>query len=222
MPAAHGPGVLRAWAGCATSSCSSPGGGSYTQATVNGVTVAGFNDPRWFGDDNRNNAAKQTPAAGPSTARTPVARRPTSWSPRAGRRPGGRRRRHPRQRPPAHRPARGQPDRRRHVHRRGHGQPLRAGRGEEGRPRRPWRARRAALRVRHRGFGRSCTLTSLTRYTFRNLIQGRPAYDDVQVINGSTIQPAAPGSTRSCSEGSGLEVAPVAEPPVTLDAGPTP
>ena len=46
-------------------------------------------------------------------------------------------------------------------------------------------------------FGQSCTLTSLTRYTYRNLIQGRPAYDDVQVINGSTIQPAAPGSTRS-------------------------
>ena len=42
-------------------------------------------------------------------------------------------------------------------------------------------------------FGQSCTLTSLTRYPYRNLIQGRPAYDDVQVINGSTIQPAAPG-----------------------------
>ena len=71
-------------------------------------------------------------------------------------------------------------------------------------------------------FGQSCTLTSLTRYTYRNLIQGRPAYDDVQVINGSTIQPAAPGSTRSCAEGSGLAVTPVAEPPATLDAGPTP
>ena len=37
--------------------------GDYTQASVNGVTIAGFNDPRWFGDDNKDNAAKQTPAA---------------------------------------------------------------------------------------------------------------------------------------------------------------
>ena len=47
----------------------------------------------------------------------------------------------------------------------------------------------SALRVRHRRVRSDCTLTSLTRYTYRNLIQGRPAYDDVQVINGSTIQP---------------------------------
>ena len=73
-------------------------------------------------------------------------------------------------------------------------------------------------------FGQSCTLTSLTRYTYRNLIQGRPAYDDVQVINGSTIQPAAPRAppARCSSRGTGLAVTPVAEPPATVDAGPTP
>ena len=71
-------------------------------------------------------------------------------------------------------------------------------------------------------FGQSCTLTSLTRYTYRNLIQGRPAYDDVQVINGSTIQPAVKGSTRSCTEGTGLAVTPVAEPPASAGASPTP
>ena len=81
-------------------------------------------------------------------------------------------------------------------------------------------------------FGQSCTLTSLTRYTYRNLIQGSPAYDDVQVINGSTIQPAIKGS----SGATGSRAPPAAarrapgsrrhlastEPPTTVDAGPRP
>ena len=86
-------------------------------------------------------------------------------------------------------------------------------------------------------FGRSCTLTSLTRYTYRNLIQGRPAYDDVQVINGSTIEPpiqgsessggsdssgGSTGSARSCAEGTGLARTSVTVPPTTVDAGPRP
>ena len=80
-------------------------------------------------------------------------------------------------------------------------------------------------------FGSDCTLTSLTRYTYRNLIQGRPAYDDVQVINGSTIQQpvegsagaaGSTGSTRSCEEGIGLSRTSVTEPPTTVDAGPRP
>ena len=39
-----------------------PDGNSYTEATVNGVTIAGFNDPRYFGDDNKDNTKKQLPA----------------------------------------------------------------------------------------------------------------------------------------------------------------
>ena len=200
-----------------------PGGGSYTQATVNGVTVAGFNDPRWFGDDNRNNTAKQTPAAeafnrayaGRTAPDVVVSHEPGAVQEvaAAGILVNG------------------------HLHtdqlegnRIGVGTftgggtvshfvqdaEKKDGTGDPGELAGQPYAFDIAV------FGQSCTLTSLTRYTYRNLIQGRPAYDDVQVINGSTIQPAAPGSTRSCAEGSGLAVTPVAEPPATPDAGPTP
>lgn len=43
-------------------------------------------------------------------------------------------------------------------------------------------------------FGTSCELTSLTRYSFRNLLEGRPAYDSVQVISGARIDPYRPVS----------------------------
>jgi hypothetical protein len=52
-------------------------------------------------------------------------------------------------------------------------------------------------------YGEACDLTSLTRYTFRNLIQGRPVYDDVSVINGKTIATPEPG-TRTCAADLGL------------------
>jgi predicted phosphodiesterase len=41
-------------------------------------------------------------------------------------------------------------------------------------------------------FGTSCELTSLTRYSFRNLLEGRPAYDNVQVVSGARIDPYRP------------------------------
>ena len=37
-------------------------------------------------------------------------------------------------------------------------------------------------------FGSSCSLTQLTRYSYRNLLEGRPAYDTVQVVNGERIE----------------------------------
>src|SRR5674476_823274 len=36
---------------------------AYTEVSVNGVVIAGFNDPRFFGDDNKNNNEQQQPAA---------------------------------------------------------------------------------------------------------------------------------------------------------------
>ncbi|GAB3872811.1 metallophosphoesterase family protein [Terrabacter terrigena] len=44
-------------------------------------------------------------------------------------------------------------------------------------------------------FGTSCELTSLTRYSFRNLLEGRPAYDSVQVVSGARIDPYRPPTT---------------------------
>ena len=208
--------------------------GDYTQASVNGVTIAGFNDPRWFGDDNKDNAAKQTPAAeafnrayaGRHVPDVVVSHEPGAVEKveSAGVLVNG------------------------HLHtdqlegnRIGVGtftgggtvshfvqDAEKSGTGDEGELAGQPYAFDIAV------FGRSCTLTSLTRYTYRNLIQGRPAYDDVQVINGSTIQPpiegsagsagstGSTGSTRTCAEGTGLSRTSVTEPPTTVDAGPRP
>ena len=52
-------------------------------------------------------------------------------------------------------------------------------------------------------YGQSCDLTSLTRYNFRNLIQGWPVYDNVSLINGKTIATLEPGK-RTCGADLGL------------------
>ena len=36
---------------------------TFVVESIHGLRIAGFNDPRWFGDDNTGNAAKQKPAA---------------------------------------------------------------------------------------------------------------------------------------------------------------
>ena len=41
-------------------------------------------------------------------------------------------------------------------------------------------------------FGDACQLNSLTRYRFRNLLEGRPAYDSVEVFSGARIDPYEP------------------------------
>lgn len=46
-------------------------------------------------------------------------------------------------------------------------------------------------------FGPHCALTQLTRYTYRNLIEGRPAYDNIQVVNGATIDPRGAEESRA-------------------------
>ena len=63
-------------------------------------------------------------------------------------------------------------------------------------------------------FGQDCQLTSLTRYQFRNVIEGRPAYDDVTLINGARIEPPLPADRteqgaektepRTCSSNQGI------------------
>jgi len=47
-------------------------------------------------------------------------------------------------------------------------------------------------------FGESCRLTSVTRYSYRNVIEGRPAYDDVSLLNGSRIDTAT-DADRTCT-----------------------
>ncbi|HET7397174.1 MAG TPA: metallophosphoesterase [Intrasporangium sp.] len=59
-------------------------------------------------------------------------------------------------------------------------------------------------------FGSRCTLTQLTRYTYRNLLEGRPAYDTVQVVNGATIDPL-PAAPAPAAGGGAADAAPAGE-----------
>jgi Icc-related predicted phosphoesterase len=160
----------------------------YTVQSVAGIRIAGFNDPRWFGDDNQDNAAKQKPAAaafsdamadlpGPDVV---VSHEPGAVSAidRAGVKVHG------------------------HLHTpRLDGNTIGVGtftgggpfshflegaQGEEltGQP--------SSFDVAV--FGQDCRLASLTRYQFRNVIEGRPAYDDVTLINGSRIEDEPPAT----------------------------
>ncbi len=61
-------------------------------------------------------------------------------------------------------------------------------------------------------FGPRCALTQLTRYTYRNLIEGRPAYDNIQVVNGAMIDPRGAQETRDAEAAGPPEPAPTAEP----------
>jgi predicted phosphodiesterase len=185
-----------------------PDADTYVEQSIHGIRVAGFNDPRWFGDDNRNNAAKQRPAAEAFTAafaQRPVPDLVVSHEPGAVR-------------------DLERADLRAHGHLHSDqlednligvgtftgGGPfshfLDGGADEEltGQP--------SAFDVAV--FGQDCQLTSLTRYQFRNVIEGRPAYDDVTLINGSRIEKPAPvdetdpegaqPAERTCSSASGI------------------
>lgn len=183
-----------------------PDAQTYTVESIHGLRIAGFNDPRWFGDDNTNNAAKQKPAAArfnAAMADQPVPDIVVSHEPsaakdvaRAGIRVNG------------------------HLHASqlegsrigvgtftgggpfshfiasedtgGAGNGDKADAGElTGQP--------SAFDIAT--FGTDCRLASLTRYQFRNVIEGRPAYDDVTLINGSRIEGRAPDPAPPAGEG---------------------
>ena len=117
----------------------------------------------------------------------------------------------------------GNTHRRRHVHRGRPVQPLPRGR----RRREELTGQPSAFDVAV--FGTDCRLASLTRYQYRNVIEGRPAYDDVTLINGSRIESEAEqeggaevvgGTTapdgqpapRTCDPASGMSVEQVPAP----------
>ncbi len=57
-------------------------------------------------------------------------------------------------------------------------------------------------------FAQDCSLDSLARFSFRNLVSGRPQYDDVSLINGSTID-SDPPQDRTCGPEQPLTVTPI-------------
>jgi predicted phosphodiesterase len=52
-----------------------------------------------------------------------------------------------------------------------------------------------------------CSVQSLTRYTYRNLVSGRPQYDNVTVINGTQL--ADPVEDRTCGGDLGVSTQPI-------------
>ena len=70
-------------------------------------------------------------------------------------------------------------------------------------------------------FGEDCAVSSLTRYQYRNLVSGRPQFDDVSLISGRSIQPVPPAD-RSCSAEQGVTVEQVDELRVQDEPDPTP
>lgn len=57
-------------------------------------------------------------------------------------------------------------------------------------------------------FAEDCSVSTLTRYSYRNLVSGRPQFDDVSLINGRTLQPQRPEG-RTCSPDQGVTVEPI-------------
>lgn len=56
--------------------------------------------------------------------------------------------------------------------------------------------------------GRDCRVLSLTRYSYRNVVSGRPEYDDVSLINGATIDPEPP-QDRTCGDTEDVVLTPI-------------
>ena len=47
-------------------------------------------------------------------------------------------------------------------------------------------------------FGADCRLSTLMRYQYRNIVQGRPAYDDIALVNGARVDTRPVDEDRVC------------------------
>jgi len=61
-------------------------------------------------------------------------------------------------------------------------------------------------------FGTDCSVQSLTRYSYRNLVSGRPQFDNVTVINGNRLA-ADPEEGRTCGADLGVSTQPIVPVP---------
>ena len=191
-----------------------PSGEEYTEVSVGGVRVAGFNDPRWFGDSGRGSPAKQQPAratfeaafAGRDAPDVLVSHEPWAVSGlTAGVLLNG------------------------HMH----STDLEGNRVQTGSftgggpfthfvpdaPGQELVGQPSSFEVLT--FGADCMLSSLTRFRFRDVIEGRPAYDDVSLVNGRRIDDREASPTRTCEPGAPLSRTTVraAVPPDAPPAG---
>lgn len=56
--------------------------------------------------------------------------------------------------------------------------------------------------------GEACQMVSLSRYAYRNLVSGRPQFDDVSLISGSTLVPTPPEG-RTCGDTDEVVLSPI-------------
>ncbi|MCA0291391.1 MAG: metallophosphoesterase [Actinobacteria bacterium] len=165
----------------------------YEEFTIAGVRIAGFNDPRWFGDDGHGSADKQAPArarwlasfAGREMPDVVVSHEP--WAVQgvtgAGVLLNG------------------------HMHTAfREGNRVQAGTFTGGGPFSHYITGEAGEELRGQpsafdvlDFGSACRVTALTRYRFSGVVEGRPAFDDVVLVNGASIDPREADPARVCS-----------------------
>lgn len=189
-----------------------PDADTYNQASINGVTIAGFNDPRYFGDDNKDNNKKQSPAItrfNESFADLATPDLVTTHEPyaaenieKAGITING------------------------HMHQAdlknnriqvgsftGGGLFNRTPNTKEGIDTNP------PYEFDILTIDSSCQAQSLTRFAFRSVVQGQPQYDSVAYINGEQLG-FKPGDDRQCGSEQGIAITSVAAKSDVLEAMP--
>ncbi|MGG5257843.1 DUF998 domain-containing protein [Phycicoccus avicenniae] len=192
-----------------------PPTGGYQEASIGGVTISGFNDPRWFGDSGTGSRLKQLPArtafeeafTGRKATDIVVSHEPWAVQGLSG-----------------------------GVLLNGHmhssdleGNRIQVGTFTGGGPFTHFTADAPGEELVGQPssfdvltFGTDCRLSSLTRYRFRDVIEGRPAYDDVSITNGDRIDTRQADPGRTCEAGAplALETVPdAAATPPPADGG---
>ena len=153
----------------------------YTEIDLGGLRIAGFNDPRYFGDSGSRSAEKQQPAReqflDSFAEREPldvvVSHQPWAVADLAdlGVAVNGH----------MHSPAL-------------EGNRIQAGTFTGGGPFTHFREQQPGEELTGQpfafdvlAFGTDCRLATLTRYRYQNIIRGRPAYDDISLVNGLRV-----------------------------------
>ncbi|XVX19947.1 metallophosphoesterase family protein [Actinomycetota bacterium] len=171
-----------------------PDSQNYREVEMGGLRLAGFNDPRWFGDDGKRSAAKQQPAIERFNATFDGRELDVVL---------------------AHEPAAAQGTDLGRVSLNGHihtpalaGNRVQAGTFTGGGPSSHYVTSEDGAELTGQpssfdvlSFAADCSLTTLERYTWRGLLEGRPAFDDVSVINGARVAtPLAEDAGRTCAK----------------------
>lgn len=164
----------------------------YTEIELGGLRIAGFNDPRWFGDSGSGSAEKQQPAREQFLAAfedrraldVVVSHEPWAVSDLDG---VG-------------------------VALNGHmhspdlqGNRVQAGSFTGGGPFTHFRETQPGEELSGQPFafdvltfGTDCRLSTVMRYQYQNIVRGRPAYDDISLVNGSRVDTREVDDSRTC------------------------